>query len=438
MVLLHVLAAVCRSGGLPLQVFHINHGLRPESESEADLVSRTAGMLGIPFHERRLNLSPGPSMEARARESRYAALLSLAHEWGVDSVHLAHHGGDQIETVVMRLSRRAGLMGLQGIPSERFLAEGVRILRPFLRLDSTAIQDYASEHRIPYCEDASNADQSHLRNRVRHTVLPSWARRSSSISEDLLRLGRQAEQMELEIRSLLPLPGLSSLCGNAWLAIPKAPLVELPSRVATYAVRRILEQHPVLHSSLATSRLAGDLVGLRTVASGMRSLEGGFRLVADRNFVGLRWETAAEVDWGLEPSVEVLGPERTNAGTLDPRSRPLWSFVLTSSNGPLRVGAAIRSRTSYTPQGRRSPVALKRLLQHPWIPRAARPFWPALMDDSGIVQIPPHPPARRCSEDEGAEGWTYCWRIQERDGADTDLKSLVKKARVAPGPSYGL
>src|SRR5690606_29075507 len=100
--------------------------------------------LGIEFRASRLQGSPahGESLEAWARERRYAALAELVAEAGAGALLTAHHADDQIETFLLRLARGAGLDGLVGIEAD-LTRDGVRLLRPFLSLPRQRLEAWA-------------------------------------------------------------------------------------------------------------------------------------------------------------------------------------------------------------------------------------------------------------------------------------------------------
>jgi len=153
-VLLHLL----RSEGLDPAVVHFHHGTRPENQAEWAFVESLAGER---FQGHRLELSPGPDLQSRARKARYAVLDAAPF----DTVALGHHADDQAETVLDRLIRGAGAGGLAGMAVRRG-----RYLRPLLAVSRRQLLDYAEEHRLRWMEDPSNVRGT--RGALRHRVLP--------------------------------------------------------------------------------------------------------------------------------------------------------------------------------------------------------------------------------------------------------------------------
>ena len=141
--------------GCAATAIHVDHGLRPGSAGEADIVATAAKRFGADFETRRVDVAPGPNLEARARAARYAALPA--------DVLTGHTADDQAETVLLNLLRGAGLNGLGGIAPER---------RPLLRLRRRETRGLCDELGLDTVADPMNDDAAFRRTRVRHELLP--------------------------------------------------------------------------------------------------------------------------------------------------------------------------------------------------------------------------------------------------------------------------
>lgn len=152
---LALLVLAC-AAGLRVTAVHVDHGLRPGSADEAEVVRAAAERFGAAFRSIRAPVPPGPNLEARARTARYAALPAGALT--------GHTADDQAETVLLNVLRGAGLDGLVGIrpgPTKPLL--GIR------RAETRAL---CEELGLTVVEDPSNVDRSLRRNRIRHELLP--------------------------------------------------------------------------------------------------------------------------------------------------------------------------------------------------------------------------------------------------------------------------
>jgi tRNA(Ile)-lysidine synthase len=147
------------AAGCAVTAVHVDHGLRPDSHREAEVVAANAARLGAAFRGERVAVARGPNLEARARAARHEVL-------GPDAL-LGHTADDQAETVLLNLMRGAGLEGLAGINDDA--------RHPILGLRRRETVDLCSAAGLEVVVDESNADPAHARNRVRHEVLPLLA-----------------------------------------------------------------------------------------------------------------------------------------------------------------------------------------------------------------------------------------------------------------------
>ncbi|MEN9645693.1 MAG: tRNA lysidine(34) synthetase TilS [Actinomycetota bacterium] len=150
------LLALAVAAGCQVTAVHVDHGLRPGSYAEADVVRDAAERFGAEFRAVRIDVGEGPNLEARARAARYAALPA--------DVLTGHTADDQAETVLVNLLRGAGASGLAAMrPGPR---------RPLLALRRSDTEGLCATLGLAVVHDPSNADPRHLRNRVRHELLP--------------------------------------------------------------------------------------------------------------------------------------------------------------------------------------------------------------------------------------------------------------------------
>lgn len=159
-----LLAAAARPGRV--QAATVDHGLRPEAGDEALLVAEHCGRLGVPHQILPVEVQNGASLQAQAREARYAALAGWAQREGLAAVATAHHADDQAETLLMRLNRGSGLAGLSGVRSVTTLA-GLLVIRPLLHWRRAELAAVCAELGVVPVDDPSNADERFDRVRVR-------------------------------------------------------------------------------------------------------------------------------------------------------------------------------------------------------------------------------------------------------------------------------
>jgi tRNA(Ile)-lysidine synthase len=148
--------ALAVDAGVVVTAVHVDHGLRPGSVDEADVVRDVASALGARFRAERVDVAPGPNLEARARAARRAVLRP--------GVMTGHTADDQAETVLLNLVRGAGVDGLGAMRAGP--------TKPILALRRAETHELCRARGFTPVVDASNDDLAHRRNRVRHEVLP--------------------------------------------------------------------------------------------------------------------------------------------------------------------------------------------------------------------------------------------------------------------------
>jgi len=153
----------------PIAVATVDHGLRPESVAEAEIVACLCAERGLRHVTLRLDLKPGAGLQERAREARYAALGAWAQTAGLAAIATAHHADDQAETLLMRLSRGAGVRGLAAM-RRRSSVPGFAecaLLRPLLGWRRSELAEVVAEAGLTPVLDPSNTDPRFERSRLR-------------------------------------------------------------------------------------------------------------------------------------------------------------------------------------------------------------------------------------------------------------------------------
>lgn len=183
----------------PAQVvaLHVHHGLQAAADAFETHARRFCDERGIPFASQRVlaRHAPGESPEDAARRARYRGLAEMALAQGCAEVWLAQHADDQVETLLLALSRGAGLPGLAAMP-QRFERHGVAFARPILAVDGAALRAWLAQGGVPFMEDPSNADTRFTRNRIRRHLLPAWQAQFPAYQRTLARSARHAAQAQ--------------------------------------------------------------------------------------------------------------------------------------------------------------------------------------------------------------------------------------------------
>lgn len=198
------LAAECRDElGINLTAAHLNHMVRGNAaKADADWLSVLCESLKIPFIVEEFDVPAyvtenNVGFEEAARNIRYAFLDRVAISRKCEAVAVAHSANDVAETVLHNLLRGTGISGLRGIPKERTLTNGTRIIRPLLSVSRSEIIEYLESLGQDFRIDATNVDTDITRNRIRCDLLPKLrSDYNRHVDSALVRLAKQAEDMQ--------------------------------------------------------------------------------------------------------------------------------------------------------------------------------------------------------------------------------------------------
>jgi tRNA(Ile)-lysidine synthase len=179
-----ILAHLLHEMNLDFSLAHCNFKLRYEdSDKDAEFVTELAKNLNIKIHLNSFETSTYAtenkiSTQMAARDLRYSWFEDLILEFNYDFLLTAHHANDNLETVLINLTRGTSLHGLTGIPE----ING-NIIRPLLPFTRSEIEKYTIANNISWREDDSNSSKKYFRNKIRHDVIPVLQELNPSILE---------------------------------------------------------------------------------------------------------------------------------------------------------------------------------------------------------------------------------------------------------------
>ena len=228
------LLVLARAANLNVTVWHIDHGLRENSHTEAELVAQLATQFGAQFESRTVTVEQGANTEARAREARYDALPQ--------GVMTGHTADDQAETILINLLRGSGTRGLAGMqPTDQ---------RPLLHIRRSETEALCSALGIAVFNDPSNNDERFQRNRIRHEVLPLL---ESLAKRDLVPvLTRQADLLRDDDDLLNELA--SALDPTDALALANAPIALSRRAIRTWLTNPLVPDSATVERVLEVAR----------------------------------------------------------------------------------------------------------------------------------------------------------------------------------------
>lgn len=212
-----LLLACCQKWPGQVGAVHVHHGLQAAADGFQQHCEAVCETLNVPLVVRRVDAKAGAgqSQEDAARIARYRAFSELAlEEWPPDttgkaqfigarvrSIALAQHADDQVETVLLALSRGAGLSGLSGM-ARHWQRDGASYHRPLLDVSAHEIRTWLAASNVGFIEDPSNADLRFTRNRIRAELLPAIYKMFPAFRDTVARSARhaaQAQELLLEV-----------------------------------------------------------------------------------------------------------------------------------------------------------------------------------------------------------------------------------------------
>ncbi|MDQ0220885.1 tRNA lysidine(34) synthetase TilS [Peribacillus cavernae] len=247
LVLLHFLHEIKEELGFELVAAHVDHMFRgDESYRDYLFVEKVCREWRIPFEGKRINVPQymditGESMQSAARKLRYAFFEEVMDTYELSVLALGHHGDDQVETMLMRITRGATGMARAGIPAKRPLHD-CTVIRPFLPASKDEISEYAKQNALIPRIDPSNEKDVYLRNRFRLSVLPFLKRENPKVQEHYQRF---SEELFEDEAYLLELAGerLETVWierKNGYASIQIEPLLAMPKPLQRRAIQLIL------------------------------------------------------------------------------------------------------------------------------------------------------------------------------------------------------
>ena len=191
-----------------VRAVHVHHGLQDAADGFEHFCVALCQRLHVPLRVERVDAraAAGQSPEDAARQARYRAISeAVQHEWPeVRDVAVAQHADDQIETLLIALSRGSGLPGLAGMPAQ-WQRLGLQWHRPWLPVSGAQLREWLRDRGETWVDDPTNADEQFTRNRIRARVLPAletalpgfrdtWARSMRHIAQAQQLLDELAQQ----------------------------------------------------------------------------------------------------------------------------------------------------------------------------------------------------------------------------------------------------
>lgn len=190
------------NAGMDITALHVNHRLRPSADVETQYVQDLCKSLNVPcqvfFWD---DDKPTSGLEAAARDARYNMMINWCKQNNIEALAVAHQADDQIETFLMNLARGSGVTGLAAM-RDVSMRDGVKIIRPLLKVYRSELQKYCDENNIKYFHDEMNFDPHYTRVKIRqnrHLLRDALGIRDDRIMLAIENLGRARDALDNDI-----------------------------------------------------------------------------------------------------------------------------------------------------------------------------------------------------------------------------------------------
>lgn len=364
-----------------LHAIHVNHQLIPQADTWQSHCADICAQWQIEFTARKVAVdSDQSSLEASARAARYAVFKELIRPG--DILLLAHHRDDQVETLLQRLARGSGPLGM-GSMAHCSQLHGFTLLRPLLDLDREQLQAFARNHSLTWIDDPSNQDESLERNYIRRRVLPLWRDQRSELNQALARSARLSRE---SAQLLDDLAAMDLEQSQADERLPIDVLQGLSPARQKNLLRYWLRQQGIRPpSEIVTQRILDEVVGASADAQPLVMWGQSSVRRFQSALYGLGH--ALPEPKGISLSLDVLDcPPALPVGRLAPGTKEPGF----SRQALLQQPVTVRFRAGgerLKLQGR-PPKALKDLFQESGVPPWLRGVWPILYSGDSIAGLP--------------------------------------------------
>jgi tRNA(Ile)-lysidine synthase len=380
-------------GAERVHALHVNYGLRDAAADDERTVRKLCAALRVDLHVERLTpdtLGPG-NLQAAARAARYMAAERLRARTGADWIATGHTRSDVAETVVYRLAASPGSRALLGLGPR-----SGRVVRPLLVLSRDQTRALAEGAGLPFCDDASNADTSFARNRIRAEVLPALSELSAeaerNIAETRAELSEEAALLERVALEALEAAGAAP----AATSVDAGAVGGWEPALQRLALRALAERAAGRQVPLGRGR-AAQIARLATEPEGGEiQLGGGVSAVCESGRVF--FAVAHELDAAPVPEAVSLSlPGRCRMGEwevraelhpapVQPAGPELATLDVASLHGPLEV-RTWREGDRIRPLGMTGSKTLGDLFTDHKIPRSQRGRLPVVLAEGRVAWV---------------------------------------------------
>ena len=271
-----------------VQAIHVHHGLQAAADTFEQHCTVLCARLQVPLTVQRVDArhAPGQSPEDAARIARYKAFEAAAQasiaQAAIQSIALAQHADDQVETLLLALLRGAGVAGLAAMPAQ-WQRGGIAFHRPLLQVAGADVRAWLQARGETWVEDPTNHDERYTRNRIRAHLLPALEAVFPAFRDTFARSAAHAAQASSLLQELAQ-HDLATVGAPPQLAALQALSSARQANVLRYWLR---SNHQTTPSAAQLAELQRQISACTTRGHRIRLKVG--RGLVERGGAELRW-----------------------------------------------------------------------------------------------------------------------------------------------------
>jgi tRNA(Ile)-lysidine synthase len=408
--------------GYPVIVAHINHGLRPQADEEANFVQQEALSRDLTFVQEKFDVrgyaqKNNLTIEEAARHVRYRFLFELARKSHAQAVAVGHTADDQVETVLMHLLRGSGLAGLGGMRYHSLpnsWDQEIALVRPLLGSWREEIVDYLKERCIQPVFDESNQDRQFFRNRLRYDLIPELGKYNPQIRRNIYKMAEVLRGDDELIQINVNLAWLECCVeqGTGYLGFAISSLRRQPLGLLRQLLRRGVKVLLPGLRDIDFEAIERGTDHIKSHRQGKIELTAGIYLLVEADRVWLATQEATlplsqwpQVDSGMACSLDIPGERHLSGGwvlrtwVIDANDEitalagdNLDQFQAWMDADMIRAPVQVRRRQKgdrLQPFGMGGhSVKLSDIMVNLKIPARARQGWPIIVSGEEIIWLP--------------------------------------------------
>lgn len=243
MALCGLLSDWARQHDITVHALTVDHGLRAEAAAEAAQVGQWLSRYNNVQHKvltRDSSAIHTARIQEDARKDRYDLMARYCAEHNLAHLFLAHHAGDQVETILFRMAKGSGLDGLRGMRAQSRYNENINLIRPLLDFSKDDLIEYCAEHNVEHVVDPSNKNEDFARVRLRRSydVLAAEGLTEKRLSTMGKRMQRASEALDFYADQIFT--ELSRRDGTDRMVLPCQTFIDLPAEIRLRVMKRVM------------------------------------------------------------------------------------------------------------------------------------------------------------------------------------------------------